>query len=628
VAFSISALSPRWAARVGLAVVALLFCVPLFFGLDGWDQRNDEAIYSYAVDRILETGDWLTPRAIPDDGPFLEKPPLKFWAVAAPMKAGLLPVNDAGMRAVDAIFGALSFVYVYALARRLSGPLAGIVSVFVLFEFEPLLLNHGLRGNHMEAPLLLAYCGGLYHFVRWADTERRDGRRHALAAAGYFVLAFMTKFVAAAFLPIICVSAMAVRPSAWPAWRARWRDWLAPFAVAIAAIAPWFIYQTLHSGMEVWRVMLAQHVVSRFAGTLHATHVQPWHHYFTMIWQEFGYSQSRTIVVCGMVALGLRASRPDGWLARLLWLWWIVPFALMSLGTAKVFHYAYPFLPPLAIGAGLLAAWIVDAISGHGRTWLVNRGVTSLGAGEEARRRAARWSPVLQIVGALCLAMAAWTLMVGPVSLEAGGVRIFRNSSIVRPLVLGAVCWHVAGLSSVSLRIAGLYAIALLLPLSMYGRRVDRLRSIDHPLRTARDCALDVQASTAGIAKGVFNASADVHHGFYYYLHRLGPWLDRDAARPDELQRRLENPGEQTPVMLSADDYVRLGGHLTPGRSESPRPPAVAGPGAIPLARGVPPGIAIGDVVVILFPGPFARCAAPAALAGATELKPVAGGRP
>ena len=64
---------------VGFVLVVALFCVPLFIGLDGWDLRNDEAIYSYAVDRILQTGEWLTPRSIQVDGPFLEKPPLKLW---------------------------------------------------------------------------------------------------------------------------------------------------------------------------------------------------------------------------------------------------------------------------------------------------------------------------------------------------------------------------------------------------------------------------------------------------------------------------------------------------------------------------------------------------------------------
>ena len=72
--------------RVWLLSVVALFCLPLFINLNGLDLRGDEAAHSYSVDRILETGDWLIPRNSPSDNPFVEKPPLKFWVVAAPIR--------------------------------------------------------------------------------------------------------------------------------------------------------------------------------------------------------------------------------------------------------------------------------------------------------------------------------------------------------------------------------------------------------------------------------------------------------------------------------------------------------------------------------------------------------------
>jgi 4-amino-4-deoxy-L-arabinose transferase-like glycosyltransferase len=95
----------------GLLIVCVVFGLPLLAGLGRWDMGSDEAIYSYAVERILETGDWLTPRSIPNDLPFFEKPPLKFWMVAGAMQAGILPPSDAGMRLLDAFFGVASFGY-------------------------------------------------------------------------------------------------------------------------------------------------------------------------------------------------------------------------------------------------------------------------------------------------------------------------------------------------------------------------------------------------------------------------------------------------------------------------------------------------------------------------------------
>src|SRR5690349_17648686 len=98
---------------IGLLLLAAGVAVPLLTGLREPELRSDEAIYSYSVERILETGDWLTPRYIPTDGPFLEKPPLKMWIVAAAMRAGLLPRDEAGLRFFDGLFGAISFLYIF-----------------------------------------------------------------------------------------------------------------------------------------------------------------------------------------------------------------------------------------------------------------------------------------------------------------------------------------------------------------------------------------------------------------------------------------------------------------------------------------------------------------------------------
>ena len=76
--------------------------MPLLVGLDRQDVRNDEAIYNYAAQRMVETGDWLTPRYVDTDGLFLEKPPLKFWLVAVPIRMGWIPNTEAGIRLVDA----------------------------------------------------------------------------------------------------------------------------------------------------------------------------------------------------------------------------------------------------------------------------------------------------------------------------------------------------------------------------------------------------------------------------------------------------------------------------------------------------------------------------------------------
>src|SRR5688572_9425606 len=155
----------RW---LGVVIVVACFAVPLLFSIGEPDMHNDEAIYSYAVERMIDTGDWLTPRSIPTDWPFLEKPPLKFWMVSAGIVSGLLPRTDGGMRVLDGIFGGFAFFYVFLIGRLLAGPACGITACLVLFSINPLLFDHGLRSNNMDASVILGYAGGVYHFARWA----------------------------------------------------------------------------------------------------------------------------------------------------------------------------------------------------------------------------------------------------------------------------------------------------------------------------------------------------------------------------------------------------------------------------------------------------------------------------
>jgi 4-amino-4-deoxy-L-arabinose transferase-like glycosyltransferase len=610
--------SGTWSGWLGLLLVVVFFCGPLFIGLRSWDIRNDEAIYDYAVDRILETGEWLTPHSSPHDDPFLEKPPLKFWIVAGAVKSGLLPWDEFGLRAIDALFCAIAFVYVFQLGRRFSGVAGGVIGVFLLYSFDPLLFEHGVRENNMESVLMLAYCGGMYHFLRWVETDTSGRRRaHALACAAFFSLGFMTKFVAALSLPFVWVLALAVRPGGARRLRDLWKDWIGPVALAAVAIFPWFIYETRVFGKFFWNIIVGVHVLTRFTASVDPSHVQPWNHYFLQTWAELGYADMLTIWVAGLVLLVYRAWVRGEWFARFLFLWWFAPLALMSLGTSKLYYYAYPFLPPLAIAGGGAGALLLNVLGEQARNLAIRLGLRRLAPEEQAARRKRPIGVLLSVLGLLAVIMALWTFIGGPVTLEVGGWRLFRNSSVVRPLVLAAILWYYGGIGAISFRIAAIAVLTLFLPLSRYPYKLERFRTVDHPLHAIRDCALSVQASNTNVGKGVLDVSAPLHHAYYYYLRRTGPWLGIHGwihvgtPRPDELNRRLEAPGEEQLVILSPEDYRALGGNI-PGDTKPGAHPEVSSPGpalAAPLKLGLPPGIIISHAVVILFPGPYGVCA-------------------
>ena len=261
--------TPAWVRRwwaapwPWMAIIIALFCVPMFLGLTLQDYDNDEAIYSFGVDTMLKDGDWLTPKSAPSETQaFLEKPPLKFWIVALPMKAGIVPTNEFGMRFPDAVLASLAFLYVFAIGRRLAGPVCGFVAVLLLFAHNPLINTHGLRTNNMETAVFLAYAAGVYHFLAWRKSGP-DDKGHLFATALYFVLGFMTKFVAALFLPLMLIAAAMIKAEDRQRVRMNWISIVMAGLLALALIAPWFIYQQIERPREFMGKIFSEHVLKR-----------------------------------------------------------------------------------------------------------------------------------------------------------------------------------------------------------------------------------------------------------------------------------------------------------------------------------------------------------------------------
>jgi 4-amino-4-deoxy-L-arabinose transferase-like glycosyltransferase len=588
-------------SRPWLALVISVFCLPLFVGLGRADIEHDEAIYSFGVDRLLESGDWLAPKSSPDeDNVFLEKPPLKFWIVAAPIAAGLLPHDEYGIRFWDALFGGLAFVYVFAIGHRLAGPVCGLSAVLVLFVHRPLLFEHGLRTNNMEAPLLLSYCGGVFHYLRWAVSDgARAGREgHAAAAALWFTLGFMTKFVAALFLPLVLGLAGLVHA---PVRRRLLGDlalWGAVLAGVVILCAPWFVYAHVRFGPLLWETILQEHVYNRFTDFLDPAHLQPWHYYAVSLRDRLDESSSLGLAALGALLLMVQTIRRRWFEGTTILLWLVLPLGLMSLGTSKLYHYAYPFVPGAALAAGYLAASVATV-----GALVLNQIVRAAGGLVERRPGlVARLSRpgvriVLRTVGVSALIVAAVSVAYGPVRIAAGSVEVFRSSGVLRPLVVALLFAVLAGAGRQVAWPVAVLAVASYLPVAAYWDTWTRLAIGASPMRRVTSCLkdLDPRLDEGTRSRGLYVDVPPEHvtHGMYYYFRRLQPWQRTEAPAPSALGRYLEDRAVWRPLLVHDAVYQAYMRGDTGTRTRVSSPPMVALPN-----------------VVVLLPGPFSACAA------------------
>jgi hypothetical protein len=266
------------------------------------------------------------------------------------------------------------------------------------------------------------------------------------------------------------------------------------------------------------------------------------------------------LVIAGgalLIVQAVRERRLEQWLVIL---WFVLPMSLMSIGTSKIHHYAYPFLPPLALAAGYGPAWLLSA----GRKyvdWIMNAVQTRIAFFES---RGPWFRYVLTGLAALAVVLSVVTFALGSVNVKIGALQIFRNSHVVRPLVVAVILATLAGRGVVAARLLWPLAILLaIMPMDNYESMWRRTRLELHPLRSTRDCLLGVRAAELAAgrpAPGVYSIGEHKWflHPHFYYLHPVGGWERAETFDPKAAERALFEPGQQRPVILDEETYRQI----------------------------------------------------------------------
>ena len=174
-----------------LAAAALLAVVVSFAPIASHSLWTPDEPTGAGVGRtMLASGDLVLPRL--GGRPFLEKPPLYWWAQVAGYR--LLGVSDATARLPSALFAIVALLAAYALGRRVGGPSVGLATVAVLATTAEWSEDMGrcVVDPALAAFVTLAYLG----FAGVAAPESAGDRRRSLALVALALpLAFLSKGV-------------------------------------------------------------------------------------------------------------------------------------------------------------------------------------------------------------------------------------------------------------------------------------------------------------------------------------------------------------------------------------------------------------------------------------------------
>lgn len=391
---------PRPLVPLLVALGAALYLLPLAMGTPLLDP--DEGLHAAIAQEMVERGDWVTPRWL--GTPFLDKPILFFWALAASIAA--LPDGELAVKLPGLAFGALGALAAGLLARRLVGPRAGVLAALAQATMLlPMAVAQGAVHDVALVPWTTLAMLGLWDAAQAGSWRRATA---AGAVAGVWLgLAVLTKAltgVALVGLPF-AIWALATRRLGPRLVAAG----LVSLGVAALVSAPWYLAMEAANPGYFHYYFVERHLLG-YATTTQLHGQRAWWYYGPIL-----AAGALPWLPYALTTLGATVrDRHPGLL--LAWTWLVVDVVFLSLAGSKLLTYLLPAFPAVALLAG--AAWD-----------------TALGAGGRGAPAGAAWRACHVVaMTPLAVALAAPTLMIG------------RQLG----LDIGATGWAAIGLASVA----------------------------------------------------------------------------------------------------------------------------------------------------------------------------------
>ncbi|MDD3119331.1 MAG: phospholipid carrier-dependent glycosyltransferase, partial [Victivallales bacterium] len=330
--------------------VLLLFSALLYLGnlaqpeFTGSDEVRVGAI---GAEFVLDH-QWVAPRL--NGEPFLEMPPLFYWAEALSFK--LFGIDNLAARLPSALAAIWAVVVCFLFAGKLGfKPFTAFCAALVL-AVAPQFWGSGRSAtvDMLLASLTLTAVFGYYCSAVASPWRQKIGWMlvFALATGG----AIMTKGMIGLAIPgaavgswLCCDNLIRRRPT--------WGNWLLMFSGVMLALLPlalWIYYLNRELGWEHGgKVVLITNNFDRFAGN-HQDHRESWFYYLRKLGEIFQPWQ--VFVWAGVFWFGRKFYRDRNRAALMLLCYLLFPLLLLNIASVKRMVYLLPTNPAMALLAG------------------------------------------------------------------------------------------------------------------------------------------------------------------------------------------------------------------------------------------------------------------------------------
>ena len=358
-------LSNLWNHPSGQVGLLLAFCFALYFvNLGQWDLWNpDEPRYAQVTREMVSGGDWILMHF--NGKMYADKPPLFFWLIAlsSALWGGLTSFS---VRFPSAVFGTLTVLLTFFLAKRLYSHRTGFISGLVLAtsaEFAYL----STRAN-IDATLTFFTTASLFCFFKWYKNtaphpsplpvgEREEvtgnrvlkGSKRPFIIYGFYIgmaLATLAKGPVGFILPLLVSLVYLIVQKDWNGIkRMKLIQGMILFFIIVLA---WYLPALLKGGKEYFNETIMLHTVDRFAKG--SSHIRPFYYYLYNFPADF---LPWIIFLPAAVAYGFSGGKAGVKKEFLfLFVWFAVIFIFFSFSKGKRGLYLLPLFPAVSLIVG------------------------------------------------------------------------------------------------------------------------------------------------------------------------------------------------------------------------------------------------------------------------------------
>jgi outer membrane protein assembly factor BamB len=239
--------TPWFSAHIDAICILVILAFSTIFFLNlgsGSLWAADEQTYSQWAYHMVKNGDYLTPYAFGGLAVWIGKPPLPMWFMSLAYQ--VFGVNNFVTRLWSAIFGSLTLVLVYFLAKKLYNRYVGFASALVLGTFNIFYLF----ARHAMTDVFFVFFieASFYFFVLSEKTEKINS--YVILSGLFFGLALLTKQVEALLIPLIIFSYLLVTKRSI---RFLFKKHFTAFwGIGLLVLLPYLVYMFLSFGSNFW----------------------------------------------------------------------------------------------------------------------------------------------------------------------------------------------------------------------------------------------------------------------------------------------------------------------------------------------------------------------------------------